>query len=63
MYYLKDADAKSVEKITDKQNMNDDLGLHDKSQDSNGTKWSKDTDMTRFTDEAHPDFWSPDKRE
>ena len=25
-----------------------------------GTKWTPDTDMTRFTDPKHPDFWFPD---
>jgi hypothetical protein len=25
-----------------------------------GTKWTPDTDMTRFTDPDHPDFWWPD---
>lgn len=24
-----------------------------------GTKWTTDTDMSRFTDENHPDFWLP----
>lgn len=24
-----------------------------------GTKWTPETDMTRFTDENHPDFWRP----
>jgi uncharacterized protein YjbI with pentapeptide repeats len=24
-----------------------------------GTKWTPDTDMARFTDPGHPDFWSP----
>jgi hypothetical protein len=25
-----------------------------------GTKWTPDTDMARFTDPEHPDFWRPD---
>ena len=25
-----------------------------------GTKWTPDTDMARFTDPDHPDFWRPD---
>jgi uncharacterized protein YjbI with pentapeptide repeats len=25
-----------------------------------GTKWTPDTDMARFTDPNHPDFWQPD---
>jgi uncharacterized protein YjbI with pentapeptide repeats len=25
-----------------------------------GTKWTPDTDMARFTDPDHPDFWPPD---
>ena len=25
-----------------------------------GTKWTLDTDMARFTDPKHPDFWRPD---
>lgn len=25
-----------------------------------GTKWTPDTDMTRFTNPEHPDFWRPD---
>jgi hypothetical protein len=25
-----------------------------------GTKWTPDTDMARFTDTDHPDFWRPD---
>ena len=25
-----------------------------------GTKWTPDTDMARFTDPTHPDFWRPD---
>lgn len=25
-----------------------------------GTKWTPDTDMARFTDPKHPDFWRPD---
>ena len=25
-----------------------------------GTKWTQDTDMARFTDPKHPDFWRPD---
>jgi len=25
-----------------------------------GTKWTPDTDMARFTDPDHPDFWQPD---
>jgi len=26
-----------------------------------GTNWTPDTDMTRFTDPNHPDFWQPDR--
>ena len=26
-----------------------------------GTKWMPDTDMARFTDPKHPDFWFPDE--
>jgi hypothetical protein len=26
---------------------------------SDGTNWTPDTDMTRFTDPNHPDFWRP----
>lgn len=26
----------------------------------NGSKWTPDTDMARFTDADHPDFWRPD---
>jgi len=25
-----------------------------------GSKWTPDTDMTRYTDPNHPDFWQPD---
>jgi hypothetical protein len=25
-----------------------------------GTRWTPETDMTRFTDPAHPDFWRSD---
>jgi hypothetical protein len=25
-----------------------------------GTKWTPDTDMTRFTDPEHPEFWRSD---
>jgi len=27
-----------------------------------GTKWTPNTDMTRFTDPNHPDFWRPDDK-
>jgi uncharacterized protein YjbI with pentapeptide repeats len=26
-----------------------------------GTKWTPDTDMARFTDPDHPDFWRPEE--
>jgi len=28
-----------------------------------GTKWTPDTDMARFTDPNHPDFWQPPERD
>jgi hypothetical protein len=28
-----------------------------------GTKWTPDTDMARFTDPKHPDFWRPDAQQ
>ncbi len=28
-----------------------------------GNKWTPDTDMTRFTDPHHPDFWRPDVKD
>ena len=27
-----------------------------------GTRWTPDTDMARYTDLKHPDFWRPDQR-
>jgi len=35
-------------------NLNENTTLPD------GTKWTPDTDMARFTDPDHPDFWQPD---
>lgn len=28
----------------------------------NGTKWTPETDMARFTDPNHPNFWNPDEQ-
>ena len=25
-----------------------------------GTHWTPETDMSRYTDHSHPDFWQPD---
>lgn len=39
------------------------LGMAEFSKDTtlpDSTKWTPDTDMARFTDPTHPDFWQPD---
>jgi len=33
--------------------------FHENTTLPNGTKWTPDTDMARFTDPKHPDFWRP----
>jgi uncharacterized protein YjbI with pentapeptide repeats len=46
-------DANLFRAILDRAIFNEDTRLPD------GTKWTPDTDMARFTDINHPDFWWP----
>ena len=39
----------------------DEAGLSENTTLSDGTKWTLDTDMARFTDPDHPDFWHPEE--